>query len=128
MTNNEILSSAIKMLGSSVTEEQKAEYESRATYIIAAFCTESEELDARYRKANGLEKAAEANKVFLPLMLAFPRADRFATTAAYYVAAMLTIDENAELSDKFFDKYCDGMARIETELPASIEKISQTYH
>ena len=35
--------------------------------------------------------------------------------------------ENIELSDKLFDRYCDIMATIHSEIPAKIEKIAQKY-
>ena len=77
--------------------------------------------------ANELDEASEADCVFLPLEDDFPCADRFASAAALYLAAMLIIDENIELSDKLFDRYCDIMATIHSEIPAKIEKIAQKY-
>ena len=65
--------------------------------------------------------------VHIPLEADFPLSDRFVNAATAYLAAMLIIDENGELSDKIYDKYCDMMARIQSEIPAKIEKIAQKY-
>jgi len=127
MTGKSIYTAAIKKLGGALSEDQKADFEARAPYLLAAFCTESEELDAAYRDSKGLAAAEDVDTVFLSLDENFPRADRFSSAAAFYLAAMLVIDDNIELSDKLFDNYCDSMARIQSEIPTRLEKIAQKY-
>ena len=127
MTGREIYTAAIKKFGSKFTDEEKADLEERAPYLIAAFCTESAELDAAYREAKGLDEAPPADSVHITLNGQFPRSDRFATAAAFYLAAMFVIDEDIELSDKFFDNYCDAMAKIQSEIPTKLEKIAERY-
>jgi hypothetical protein len=40
---------------------------------------------------------------------------------------MLVIDEDGELSDKFFDLYSSSMSNIVGELPGSVERIADVY-
>ena len=127
MKNRDIYSSALRHLGEDPDAVQNEDYEERAPYLIAAFCLECAETDIAYREANGLAKRTEVNSVCLPLDNSFPCADRFASAAALYLAAMLIIDENMQLSDKLFDRYCDIMATVQSEIPAKIEKIAQRY-
>ena len=127
MKNRDIYTSALHLIGEDIDTEANSDYEERASYLLAAFYTEAAQTDKSYREANELEKASETDCVFLPLEADFPCTDRFATAAALYLAAMLIIDENIELSDKLFDRYCDIMATIHSEIPAKIEKIAQKY-
>ena len=127
MTGREIYTAAINKFKSTLTDEQKADYESRAPYLIAAFCTESAELDVAYREAKGLDEQPPSDTVHITLTGQFPRADRFAPAAAFYLAAMFVIDDDIELSDKFFDNYCDAMAKIQSEIPSKLEKIAERY-
>ena len=127
MTNRLIYSSALSRLGSGFDDEQKEAFESRVPFLISAFCTESAELDQAYREANGLEAAPEFDAVCVHLDGDFPRSERFSSAAAFYVAAMLVIDDDLELSDRLFDNYCDCMARIQSEIPTKLERIAQKY-
>ena len=123
----DIFTQAIKRIGSGVTPEQRVELSPRSPYLLATFCCEAKELDARYREAHGLAPAPEFNEVELDPLGIFPMSKRFTAAASAYLAAMFLIDYNSELSDKFFDIYCDEMARIESELPARLEKIAEKY-
>jgi hypothetical protein len=127
MKNRDIYLRALAILGESCDLEENEDYEERAPYLIAAFCTEAKETDASYRESMKMSPAKEIDCVHIPLEAAFPLADRFINAAANYLAAMLIIDENTALSDKIYDKYCDLMATIQSEIPASIEKIAQKY-
>ena len=125
MRNSDIYVSALQLIGENASYESNDDYKERAPYLIAAFSTESAEIDKEYRLEHDLPSRGNVNQVCLPLESTFPCADRFASAAALYVAAMLVIDENMELSDKLFDRYCDCMATIQSEIPAKIEKIAQ---
>ena len=57
----------------------------------------------------------------------FPLCDVFAPAAIYHLASGLVIDENEEMSDKFFDRYINAILDIRKELPASVEKIVDRY-
>ena len=125
MQNRDIYVSALRLIGE--TAESNEDYEDRAPYLLAAFFTESAETDAAYRKEHSLAPHVRVSSVCVPLDTEFPYADRFVSAASAYLAAMLVIDENMELSDKLFDRYCDSLATIQSEIPARIEKIAQKY-
>ena len=127
MTNRDIYLRALSLLGENCDHEGNEDYEERAPYLIAAFCTEAKDIDASYRESMQMSPAKETDCVHIPLDSAFPLADRFVNAATNYLAAMLIIDENTELSDKIYDIYCDLMATIQSEIPAKIEKIAQKY-
>ena len=127
MTNRDIFHSALRLIGEDPSANENEDYEDRAPYLLAVFCTESAETDSAYRETNDLTPHTDVSNVCLDLDSPFPYADRFTTAAALYLAAMLVIDENMELSDKLFDRFCNTMATIQSEIPARIEKIAQKY-
>lgn len=91
--------------------------EERSTFLIAAFCEEVRELDRSYRWAHGLAQVTPSDRVTLRMDEDFPICSRFVPAAAYYVAAMLILDDNPELSDKLFERYCDSISAISAALP-----------
>ncbi len=127
MTNKDIYVRAMYQLGEVADSEENDDYEERAPYLLAAFCTEVAPIVEAYYEAKGLDTPAEPDCVRLPLEFDFPYDEKFVSPAAMYLAAMLIIDENTELSDKLFDKYCDLMASIQSKIPSKIEKIAQKY-
>ena len=126
MQNRDIYISALRLIGELSLQDNK-DYEERAPYLLAAFCTESAEIDAAYRKEHSLASRPNVSSVCIPLDADFPCTDRFASAATAYLAAMLVIDENMELSDKLFDRFCSIMATIQSEIPSKIEKIADRY-
>ena len=48
-------------------------------------------------------------------------------STATYVAAMLVLDENEELSDKLYSRYCDLMSDLCATCPASAQPIVDVY-
>jgi hypothetical protein len=127
MKNRDIYNAALKLLNESAGQGENEDFEERAPYIIAVFCSESRESDAAYRRANSLPAAKEVNDVYVDLDDDFARSPRFASAACVYLASMLILDDNYELSDKLFDRYSDMMSRIVDEIPASIESIARRY-
>jgi len=127
MTNRDIYISALRLIGENGDLEGNEDYEERAPYLIAAFCTDAKETDAALRESLRLYPAEDIDCVRIPLETDFPLHERFVTAAVNYLAAMLIIDENMELSDKIYDKYCDIMATIQSGIPAKIEKIIDKY-
>ncbi len=123
----DVFTQAVKRLGGTLSPEERAELSSLSPYLLATFCSMASELDARYREAHGLEPAPDFNEIEIDPLNSFPMSNRFVSAASAYLAAMFVIDSNPELSDKFFDLYCDEMARIETEIPARIEQIAKKY-
>ncbi len=103
------------------------DYAERAPYLLAAFCGEAGGLDAVWRSAKGLSEQPVYGAVMIELASVFPLANRFSGPAAMYLGAMLIIDENEELSDKLYAKYCDAMSAICSEVPGAVAKITDLY-
>ena len=127
LKNRDIYTGALKILSERVEIGTSEDYEERAPYLIAAFCCECAEADRVYRRARSLPAAKAVNDVYVDLSADFACSSRFSTAACMYLASMLVIDEDPELSDKLFDKYSDIMSAICAELPAQIEAISNKY-
>lgn len=127
MTNREIYESSLRVLAQSVTTGENEDYEERAPYLIAAFCTEAEEMDGYLRQALGMETSPSFGKVWQDLDEEFPLLERLAPAACLYLAAMLILDEDGELSDKLYDRYCDAMSSLRNGIPATLESIVDRY-
>ena len=127
MKNKDIYNGALRLLSEDPEEWDNDDYLERAPYLIAAFCDENKELDRMYRMANSLPEAPESNPVCVNMTDDFACAPRFSSACCMYVASMLIMDENGELSDKLYDKYSDMMSRISSTIPSFVEKISNRY-
>ena len=127
MKNRDIYNGAMRVLSEQIDVSVNDDYEDRAPYLIAAFYDENRDIDHAYRRANSLPEAPEVNAVFVDLGEDFPCAPRFSSACCMYVAAMLVLDENSELSDKLYDKYSDMMSTISSRIPSFVEKISDRY-
>ena len=112
-----VYETALRLIGEVDYSTSESELSERAPYIGAALCREASALDRAYRSAFGMEKADEFEGLYLDLDSAFPLADRFAPAAAYYMAAMLILDEDTELYEKLFERWCDALAAISAEIP-----------
>ena len=128
MLCSDILTAALKLLGEDGETEENEDYAERAPYIIASFVSETSEADSMYRLAHGKAALQLSERVYLPLNESFPLSGRFASLAAFYLASMLIADESPELSDKLYDKYCDGVSAILSALPATLHGIGQEYN
>lgn len=128
VTNKDIYDSALRMLAESCVEGDNDDYEERAPYLLAAFCTEAEDTDKALRQILSEPEGACFNAVYVPLNEQFPLLDRFSAAAAFYLAAMLVIDDNRELSDTLYDKYSDSMSRLCASVPALSGSISDRYY
>lgn len=127
MKNRTIYENALRLLAQRVSSSYNEDLEERAPYLIASFCNEAMDIDAHIRKALGLEEIADFDKVWLSFDDDFPLLDRFASVAAQYLASMLVIDEDGELSDKLYELYCDGISLIKDEIPSALESIVDRY-
>ena len=127
MRNKDIYVGALQLLSQRADVEETADYEERAPYLIATFASEAARLDAAYRKAHDVEPGSAVHPVYASLGDLFACCDRFAPAACAYLASMLVIDEDPDLSDRLFDRYSDLMAGICCEVPAQIEPILQRY-
>lgn len=121
MTNQNIYEGALKILAETSDMADNEDYEARAPYLIAAFCSETEEVDEAYRKANKMGNAEKVNDVYLSLDSNFPRAARFASSACIYLASMLVIDTDPELSERLYEKFSDMLATICASIPQIVE-------
>ena len=74
-----------------------------------------------------MEEARAVNDLYIDLDSEFPLADRFAPAAAYYMAALLILDEDVELYEKLFDRWCDALASISAEIPFVKGSIADVY-
>ena len=127
MTFREIFNAAVGMVCESVENGDCADYEERAPYLLAAACNECAASDRSYRMAHGADGGSYSETVCVGLDDAFPLADALATGVTYYLAAMLVLDENEEMSDRFFSLFCDTLSRIRASLPAKPEAIGDRY-
>lgn len=127
MTCKDIYNSALHLISQTDGKSDIRDYDERFPYLMAIFCSETEWLDDAYRMATGKDIRQDYCLTALGFSDVFPLCDTFASAAAYYIAAMLIIDENETFSDKLFDKYCTKMSTIADHLPAKIEKIKETY-
>ncbi len=127
MLFQELYDAAVQLVAEDPSHDTSEDYEERASYILATFCSQCAEADRLYRLANGLGNQSTQAVTYVPLSNTFPLSDRFAPAATYYLSAMLTVDENEELSEKFFALYADALASIRASLPATAEKIGDRY-
>lgn len=127
MLCSDIYDSALRLLGESVNDGENDDYKERAPYLLASFCNEAKSTDKAWRLSVDVGSQGEWNSVCIPLTQKFPLCDRFASAAAFYVAAMLVIDTDESLSDKLYERFCDAMSTISEDIPAIIESIANRY-
>ena len=125
MICREIAMGASRLLGN--TYDEPLDFETRSSFILAAMASETAYLDKQFREANGLDPQPEFDYSFINLDLDFPLSDRFISAAKFYLASLLIIDTNEELSDLFFERYCDSVCSISNSIPAKLEKTSNVY-
>ncbi|MBE6550362.1 MAG: hypothetical protein E7670_08050 [Ruminococcaceae bacterium] len=126
MLCEQIYESALALLGESMNENDNIDYEERAPYLIAAFCSEAQERDKEWRSSLSLGSQGTWDTVCIALDELFPLSERFACAAAFYVAAMLVVDSDEELSDKLYDRFCDAMSTIDSNIEASLDTDDDT--
>jgi hypothetical protein len=126
MLTREVLNAALALIGEPALTAGD-EYEERAPYILAAFCTEVAIPDRMYRRANGLEEREPYAGIYLGLEEEFPASAPFVSAAATYLAALLLLEDDPDASEVQFARYCDRMATIVTEMPGRIEPVKEVY-
>ncbi len=104
-----------------------SDYAERAPYLLANFVGQSRMLDTQYRAAHQMDAGTYPEVAAVSMTDTFPLCAVFAPLAVYYLSAMLVLDENEEMSEKFFSLYADGIAALEDSLPAKIESIVNRY-
>jgi hypothetical protein len=126
MKCTEIFKGALRPLNEKGAVDENQDYAERAPYILSAMFSECSNTDKKYRAANGLTKQGSFNSIYTDLTADFPLCSRFNGAAIFYLASLLIIDENDDLSDSFYDKYCDSISSIVAETSASPAVIEQT--
>ena len=127
MKNQAIFEAAVRLICEVPDAEQTADYTERAPYILASLFSEAAATDAKYRLSHQSKVAESLPTAYAALDGDFPLSDAFFHPAVYYLASMLVLEENEELSERLFAKYSDGMALICAELPATASPISDRY-
>lgn len=129
MTYYDILNGAIAAVCEDVkSPDQVEDYITRGQFLLASFVTQYAQLDSLYRKGKGMEaKTVKTDIVSVDTDDDFPLCDVFIPVAIHCVAAGLVIDENEEMSDKFFDRYVNGILEIRKGLPAEQSAIVDKY-
>ena len=126
MRNRDIYALSLALLGEAGNAESTADYEERAGYLLSAYCSEVREIAERMSISRG-ERAEYDDPLFRPLDHDFPYDASLASPGAYYLAAMLILDEDPDLSDRLFSRYCDAVSRIASSLPMQSEEIRDRY-
>lgn len=127
MICKEIYDTAISLIAESRDPADTSDYEERAPYLLAAFCSELADTDKKLRTLLGETGAEQTETLYLKLDSEFPLVGKLSACAALYLAAMLVIDDRPELSDRLYDRYCDSVCRISESLTGSCEKTANKY-
>ena len=127
MTYRELYDSALRIVSENDQNLVNEDYEDRAGYILAAFCTECAPIDAKYRVANQMLSNQFTPVSVVKLSNQFPLKEIFAPAAVYYLSAMLVSDENETLCDRLFELYTDAISSIQDNLPCLSESIVNCY-
>lgn len=127
MTYEEIYKGAVQMLNEDPSSDFCDDYERRAGYLLATFTSLALPMDKLHCEANNLLAPTASNASFVELETQFPLSALFAPAATYYLAAMLVLDENEDLSDKLFALYVNEIATIQSSLRAKSEKTADRY-
>lgn len=118
-TNNDVYLLSLAILDESKDKGDVADFEDRAPYLIASFCSLCKRLDKAIRARDGLEAQGAFSAVRLELEAEFPLCEALCNPAAVYLASMLVIDENPSLSEELYDKYCESLAILGAECNCS---------
>ncbi|MBR2906606.1 MAG: hypothetical protein IKC26_01000 [Clostridia bacterium] len=127
MKNRDVYDLALALLSENGDRTENGDYEERAGYLIAAFASEAEPIDRCLRERMGMDGEETDIPIYLSLEEAFPLSDRFAPAAGNYLASMLILDEDPDLSDLLFARYCDKIAAISQSIPMKSYSIADRY-
>ena len=128
MTYRDVLDAAVKLLCEDSDYGYAEDYAARAPYVLATFDMECAAADRAYRQSHGLNEATAASTPCVQLGAEFRLSEPFFPAALYYLSAMLVMDENEVLGEKFFELYSDTLSKILDSLPATVSKIVDSYH
>lgn len=128
MTHKDIIESAVTLAGE-MYGAAGSDYSLRSFPILASIYNQCDPLDRVWRESNNLPESTwiPCTKI-LDQDEDFPLSDAFLAPVPYALAALLTLDENPELSKLLYAKYVEGLAEIRKRIPAKTEKIVDRYH
>ncbi len=129
MTYQDVLNSAALAVCEDASKPDSiADYTERAPYLLASFVTRYADTDRLYRAAHKIPAVEiSTDAICVSLSDKFALSDVFVPAAVSYLASQLTIDENEEMSDRFFDRYIDMILSIKQELPYVCESTADRY-
>lgn len=126
MNCQDILNAAIRKVCEDPSDPATDDYRERAPYLLADFLSECSRLDAFYRQVHGLAPALPFEEVYISMSAEFPLCKVFTAPAVNWLAAMLVLEENEELSDRLFARSSDLLAKIQTSIPVR-KQITDVY-
>ena len=127
MKYQEILDASIGMIGESGSTGNVGDYAERATYLMGTFCSQCLPVDRKYRISKGEIPEEITVPSCVTLSDSFPLSTVFVPAATYYIAAMLILEENEDISETLFGHYTDAIASIQNDLLASRHSIKNNY-
>lgn len=127
MTYRQIYENALRLICETDSAMDTADYEERATYILATFLGQCALIDRQYRTAHQMSASAVLPVACVDPDHTFALAEVFTAPAEYYLAAMLVLDENEEMSERFFSLYTDAISTLLDSLPCAVESIRDRY-
>ena len=127
MTCRELFQSSLRMVCEQEELSDVSDYEERAEYLIASFCNQFTTLDALIKSLCNEGGSTYTPTTMLTLNNTFPLANRFVPAATYYLSAMLVIDENEELSERFFALYSDAISMLQKDVTGKSNSIKDAY-
>lgn len=126
MKNRDVYGLALALLAENGDRTENGDYEERAGYLLAAFCSEILSVNRRLCEAEGVPAVTRV-PIYLSLDEELPVRESLSAAAGAYLAAMLVLEEDADLSDRLFSRYCDAISGICAGLPMRSEVIADRY-
>lgn len=129
MTNEEVYRATLNLVGetNSDSTEKNTDYREHGGYFLAMVCRQCEPIENAYRQAIGQSEVSLPNTLQYSQEDEFPLSEPFSVPVAYGVAALLTADENPDLSGEMHTRFCKSLEEIRTSLPMRNEPIVNRY-
>lgn len=127
MTHNDVIESAITLAGE-IYGVAGDDYSIRSRPLLALIYNQCDPLDRLWRQENHLPESTWTPCTTIQNTSGdFPLSDAFLVPVPYALAALLTLDENPELSKFLYANYVETLAEIRRRIPAKVEKIADRY-
>ena len=111
-TGYEVYTAALALIDENEYRGDPSDLQDRASYILATCCATCRKLDKKIREFNSYPPQSDFSSLYLDLEDDFPLCDILSAPVATYLASMLVTDENPELAQTLYDRYCDAIATI----------------